>query len=189
MATLTPRRWTRAEYDHLVDLGIFEAERIELIGDQLVVAEPKSPYHVTAVCLTDDALRAVLPPGWHVRTQAPITVDDESEPEPDIAVVPGALDAYRDEHPQRPPLAIEVADVWLDVDRTHKASLYARGGIQDYWIVNLIDRVLEIYREPVRDVAEPYGWRYRSVQRLPPSATATPLAIPSARIAVADFLP
>ncbi|MBI1736669.1 MAG: Uma2 family endonuclease [Candidatus Rokubacteria bacterium] len=186
---LALRHWKRAEYDRLIDLGVFVDEPLELIGGQRVVAEPKGPYHVTGVALTADALRATLPAGWHVRTEAPIALDDDSEPEPDIAAVPGSYDDYLHAHPARPALVVEVSDLQLDFDRTHKASLYARGGIADYWIVNLIDRVLEIYREPVRDTSAPYGWRYGSVRTLPPTATATPLAIPSASVAVADLLP
>lgn len=128
---VTLRRWKRTEYERLVDLGVFAGEPIELIGGQLMVAEPQGSCHVAGVVKTD----------------------------------------------------------YSDFDRIRKGSLYARGGIADYWIVNLIDRVLEIHREPVRDTAAPYGWRYRSVQTLPPTASATPLAIPSARVAVADLLP
>ena len=186
---LTLRHWKRAEYDRLIDLGVFADEPLELIGGQLVVAEPKGPYHVTGVARTADALRAALPAGWIVRTEAPIALDDDSEPEPDLAAVPGTHRDYRDAHPSRPALVIEVSDAGLDFDRTHKASLYARGGIEDYWILNLIDGVLEIRREPVRDAAAPYGWRYASVQTLPRATRAAPLAIPSACVAVEDLLP
>ncbi len=88
-APLTLRRWTRAEYDRLVDLGVLHGEPVELIGGQLVVAEPQGSYHATAIGAVDDALRAALPPGWVVRAQMPVALDDESEPEPDLAVVPG----------------------------------------------------------------------------------------------------
>ena len=79
-APLTARRWTRFEYDRLVELGMFEREPLELIGGQLVVAEPQYPYHASGVSSADYAVRAVLPPGWMVRTQAPVALDDESEP-------------------------------------------------------------------------------------------------------------
>jgi Uma2 family endonuclease len=86
-AAVTLRRWKRVEYDRLIDLGVFEGDNIELIAGQLVVAEPKGPYHSSAVGTVDHALRAVLPPGWIVRTQSSISLDDESEPEPDLVVV------------------------------------------------------------------------------------------------------
>ena len=188
-APLTLRRWKRAEYERLVDLGLFQSDPVELIGGQLVVAEPQGSYHATAVGAADDALRAVLPPGWIVRAQMPVALDDESAPEPDLAVVPGTRADYRESHPSRPALVLEVADSSLDFDRQHKGSLYARAGVQDYWIVNLIDRVLEVYRDQGPDQSAPYGWRYRSVETLPPPAVVVPLAPPSAQIAVADLLP
>jgi Uma2 family endonuclease len=86
-------------------------------------------------------------------------------------------------------LVVEVADSSLHFDRRHKGSLYARGGVQDYWIVNLVERVLEVYREPAPDALAPYGWHYRSVERLAPPATITLHALPAVRIAVADLLP
>jgi Uma2 family endonuclease len=186
---LTLRRWRRAEYDRLVDLGVFEGEPIELIGGQLVVAEPQYPYHASAINAADYALRAVLPPGWIVRTQAPVSLDDESEPEPDLAVVPGRPADYRHAHPARPVLAVEVAESSLAFDRHHKGSLYARAEIQDYWIVNLVDRVLEVYRDPGPDASTAYGWRYRSVTTLAPPAIVVPLAFTAAQVAIADLLP
>jgi Uma2 family endonuclease len=186
---LTLRRWQRVEYDRLVDLGIFEGEPIELIGGQLVVAEPQGAYHVSAISKVDYALRAMLPPGWLVRVQAPISLDDESEPEPDLAVVPGAPGDYHDAHPSRPALLIEVADSSLAFDRERKGSLYARAGVADYWIVNLVDRALEVHREPVPDAAAAHDWRYASIVRLGPSASVTALAFADRRILVSDLLP
>ena len=77
---LTLRRWQRAEYDRLVDLGVFAGEPIELIGGQLLVAEPQAPYHASTIGMVDDALRAMLPAGWLVRCQAPLSLDDERHP-------------------------------------------------------------------------------------------------------------
>jgi len=185
---LTMWRWQRAEYDRLVDLGVFRGAPIELIGGQLVVAEPQGAYHASAVSAVDYALRAVLPPGWIMRLQAPISLDEESEPEPDLAVVPGRPADYRTAHPAHPVLAIEVAESSLDFDRDQKGSLYARARIEDYWIVNLADRVLEVYRHPEPDPSASHGWRYRSVILLAPPGVVVPVAFPSSRIAVADLL-
>ena len=182
-------RWTRIEYDRLVDLGAFEGEPIELLVGQLIVAEPKGAYHTAAVTVAEYALRAALPSGWIARTQAPVSLDEESEPEPDLVVVPGRPGNYCDAHPEHAALAIEVAHASLDFDRRDKGSLYARAGIADYWIVNLVDRALEIYRDPVRDPTAVHGWRYRSVTTMTPPASAVPLAFASSRIAVADLLP
>lgn len=185
---LTARRWRRQEYDRLVELGVLEGEPIELIGGQLLVAEPQGPYHASAITAVDYALRAVLPAGWIVRLQAPVWLDDESEPEPDLAVVPGEPGDYRDAHPARPTLAIEVAESSLGFDRERKGSLYARAGIIDYWVVNLVDGVLEVYREPVPDPGAAFGWRYESVTRLKPPATVALLGVPSCRVPVTALL-
>jgi Uma2 family endonuclease len=187
---LRTRRWSRIEYDRLIECGFFQPEdRIELIGGELVVAEPKGTAHSTAVGLVDDALREVFGPGWAVRGQDAIAPDDESEPEPDVAVVSGTRRDYRDAHPTRPVLVVEVAESSLRFDRERKGSLYARAGIADYWILNLVDRVLEVYRTPMSDPAAPFGWRYTSVEIWGPEALVTPLAAPGARLIVADLLP
>ena len=184
------RRFTRAEYDRMIELGVLhEDERIELIGGQLMVAEPKGAPHYTATQKTARALEAAFGPGWNIRREGPVGLDDDSEPEPDVAVVPGSLDDYRSEHPARPVLTVEVSESTLVIDRRHKGSLYARAGLADYWIVNLIDRVVEIYRDPVPDSRAPFGWRYSRREVLDASARVTPLAAPEARIPVASFLP
>src|SRR3989449_3343939 len=189
-APLTPRRWRRVEYERLVDLGAFDDdEPIELIGGQLIVAEPKGSEHATAVEMAGDALRAALPAGWIVRGQNPVSLDDESAPEPDIAVVQGSHAYYRHAHPARPALIIEVAESSLTFDRIEKGSLYARAGIGDYWIVNLVDRILEAYRDPGADPSAAYAWRYRSAVSLRPPDVVVPLEFTSSRIAVADLLP
>ena len=186
---LTSRRWTRAEYDRLVALGVLHGEPVELVGGQLFVAEPQGSYHASALGTAGDALRAALPQGWLVRIQMPVALDDESEPEPDLAVVPGAWANYRAGHPSRPALVVEVAESSLAFDREEKGSLYARGGVRDYWIINLVDHALEVYRDPGPDPAAPYGWRYQAVEQLGPAAAISPLELPAVRVAVSDLLP
>jgi Uma2 family endonuclease len=192
VAELEPaiRRWTRVEYEQLIDKGVFApGERLELIDGLLLVAEPQSAYHFTTVRLVALALTRAFGEGWDVRAEGPIALDDDSEPEPDIAVVRGSLRDYLTAHPADPVLVVEVALTSLAFDRRRKASLYARAGRPEYWIVNLVDRVLEVRREPARSAPAPYGWHYRSVEVLGPGDTASPLAAPAARIAVADLLP
>jgi Uma2 family endonuclease len=188
-APFTLRRWRRVEYDRLVSLGAFDNDAIELIGGQLIVSEPKGSEHATAVGMAEDALRAALPAGFIVRGQDPVALDEESAPEPDLAIVRGSRADYRHAHPARPVLIIEVAESSLRFDRVTKGSLYARAGIEDYWIVNLIDRVVEVYRNPGADVTAPWGWRYMSVERLTPPDAVTPLGVPAASISVAALLP
>src|SRR5207249_5963995 len=124
------RRFSRAEYERLIDLGVFQpGEEIELIGGELMVAEPQGAPHYTAIRKTAKALEAAFGPGWEVRTEGPIGLDDESEPEPDVAVVPGAPEDYARAHPPRAALTVEVAEPSLALDRVRKGSLYARAGL------------------------------------------------------------
>ena len=184
------RRWTRREYRKLGELGILrEDEPVELIDGQLIVAEPKGTPHSTAVALTADALHRAFGAGWLVRQQDPIAIGDHSEPEPDVVVVPGSPRDYLDDHPARPVLLVEVAEASLLYDRHHKGSLYARAGLADYWIVNLVDRRLEVYRRPAEDPGAEFGWRYLGVEILAAGSSVAPLARRGARIAVADLLP
>lgn len=187
-APLTVRRWSRAEYERLVDLGVFRGDPVELLGGQLIVAEPQSSPHATAVGAADDALRAVLPAGVFVRAQMPLALDEESAPEPDLAVVAGRRSDYRAGHPASAVLVVEVADSSLRFDREDKGSLYARAGVPEYWIVNLIDRVVEVYRDPGADTSAAHGWHYRSAMRLGPAETVEPVGLPSARIRISDLL-
>ena len=168
---------------------MLDREPVELIGGHLVVAEPHGSYHASTLGAAGDALRAALPPGWLVRVQLPVALDDESEPEPDLAVVPGEWTEYRAAHPSRPALVVEVSESSLAFDRSEKGSLYARAGIGDYWIVNLVDGVLEVYREPDPDPTALYGWRYRVARRLQRVDVVSPLALPSVRVGVAALLP
>ena len=184
------RRFTRAEYDHLIELGVFQPEeKIELLGGELIVAEPKRAPHYTAVVKTARALEAAFGPGWYVRREGPVGLDDDSEPEPDVAVVPGTPEDYSRAHPSRPVLTVEVAESSLALDRQRKGSLYARAGLGDYWVLNLVDRVLEVYREPAADAAALFGWRYTRSEVFPADARVTPLAAPGASVVVSALLP
>jgi Uma2 family endonuclease len=184
------RRWTRVEYDRLIDVGIFRpGEHLELLGGHLIVSEPQGTLHAVAVGLVDDALRACFGSGWAVRVQMPIALDDESEPEPDVVVVPGTQRDYELAHPACPPLLVEVAESSFAADRGTKAALYARAGIADYWILNLVDHVLEVCRDPVTAAAQPSGWRYRDIAVLRPGASIAPLARPDVPVEVAALLP
>ena len=184
------RRWTRMEYQKLGEVGILaEDEPVELLDGQLVVAEPKGAPHATMVRLTARALTRAFGDGWLVSTQDPIALDDVSEPEPDVVVVPGSELDFFDAHPARPALIVEVAETSLYYDRGRKASAYARAGLPDYWIVNLVDWRVEVYRRPATDNSAELGWRYLDVALLTPSASIVPLARPDVVIAVSDILP
>ena len=120
--------------------------------------------------------------------QLPVALDDESEPEPDACVVRGDPRDYRDAHPTHPVLIVEVSESRLGFDRAFKGSLYARAGIADYWVVNIRERQLEVYREPVPDLAAQFGFRYARTSTHRAGDHVSPLAAP-VEIAVADLLP
>lgn len=192
MQTTYPRtrRWTRVEYDRLIEKGMFQpGERLELLAGNLVVREPQGDPHTLAVELVNEALRTAFGPEWRVRVQLPIALDEESEPEPDVSVAPGRVRDSTEAKPSRLALVLEIAESSLALDREHKGGLYARARVPEYWIVNLVDRVLEVYRDPRPDATASYGWAYRSVQSLSAEEYVSPLAAPTARVPVADLLP
>jgi Uma2 family endonuclease len=184
------RAWTRAEYDQLIARGSFRHdEHLELLGGQLVVREPPGSRHAVAIELAHRALQRAFGPAWRVRVQLPVALEEESEPEPDLSVVAGDPRASSLSHPADPVLIVEVAETSLTFDREHKGSLYARAGVMDFWIVNLVDRELEVYRDPVAAPRAPFGWQYEQRQSLPASGIISALANPSAGISVADLMP
>src|SRR5262249_17416938 len=155
------------EYGRLIEEQVFRPdERLELLGGELVVREPHGDLHTLAVELVNEALTAAFGAEWRIRVQLPVALDEESEPEPDLSVAAGRARERREPKPSRPVLVVEVADSSLAVDRAYKGSLYARAGVPDYWIVNLVDHTLEVYRDPEPDATASFGWSYRRVQRL-----------------------
>jgi Uma2 family endonuclease len=183
---LTPRRWRRVEYERLVDLGVFAGERLELLDGLLVVREPQGSPHAAMAAKVGYVVGAAFEGPWHVRLHSPLALGEHSEPEPDVAVVAGKPEDYVTGHPSTAALVIEVADASLRLDRRFKAAIYAQARLAEYWIVNLVDRTLEVHRrpEPAAD-----GWRYCSLDVLRPPAHVSPLAAPTATIPVVDLLP
>jgi Uma2 family endonuclease len=183
------RGWTREEYYCMGDLGFFQGQRVELIEGEIMVLSPQKAEHWTTTDRVAELLRVSFGSGYHVRMQGPIDFGQVSEPEPDIAVVAGSRAQYATHHPTTAVLIVEIAESRLNYDRTRKASLYARAGIADYWIVNLVDKQLEVRRDPRPDPSQPYGHGYASVTILVPPAVVNPLAAPQVSLAVADLLP
>jgi Uma2 family endonuclease len=185
--TIRTRRWIRREYGRLVDLGVLhEDEPIELLEGRLVVAEPQRSPHAAAIDFAADALRRAFGPGWRVRVRLPLALGHASEPEPDVAVVRGEARDYLAEHPTTAALVVEIADASLGLDRRVKARIYARAEIADYWVVNLVDRVVEVHRDPAGAGRAP---RYRDVATVRAGERVAPLAAPFAAIPVAELLP
>ena len=189
MANYETRRFSRVEYEKMIDLGVFQpGEAVELLGGHLLVAEPQGAAHYTAIVKTARALQAAFGIAAYVRTQGPIGLDDESEPEPDVAVVPGSVEDYGGVHPSRAVLIVEVAESSLAFDREYKGSLYARGGVPEYWVLNLVERRLEVYREARPDRTAVFGWRYTRAHVAAAGDRVTPLAVASG-VSVAHLLP
>jgi len=178
-----PRVWDRADYERLVSAGILgPGDRVELLEGEIIEMSPEKSRHAAAVDLAVDALRRRLGASHTIRVQHPLAVSDTSEPEPDLAVVSGSPRDYVDRHPSSADLLVEVSDTSLEYDRTKKARVYAGAGIPEYWIVNLVESVLEVHRDPGRS-------GYRSVTTRRPGETVSPLAVPGAEIAVTELLP
>src|SRR5262249_32733693 len=150
---------------------------------------PQQSAHATAIGKTAAALRRAFGAGYFDRLQLPLALGPGSEPEPDVAIAPGEPDDYADEHPKSALLVVEVSDKTLRYDRTRKASLYAKAGIRDYWVLDLVHRRLEIRREPEPAPEEPFGYGYGVVNTYGPSDVVSCLAAPDHPILVADLLP
>ena len=138
----------RVEYDRLVDLGAFDAERIELLYGVLVRMSPHGPPHDATIEQLTELLVALFRGRARVRVQSSFAASDESEPEPDLALVPIA--DYSREHPSRAHLVVEVSASSLAIDRGVKARLYAESGVPEYWVVNVIDGLIEVHTGIVR---------------------------------------
>jgi Uma2 family endonuclease len=169
--------------------GLFAGKRVELIEGMVVEMAAMSRPHWAASNLAGDALRRIFTEGYVVTTNLPAYLGEFSDPEPDIAIIPGSPRDYLEDTPTRPLLVVEVSDTSLRYDQTWKAGLYAMNAVPDYWIVNLVDRRLEVRRGPSEDAGQPFGFGYRSLTVLTPADLVSPLANPDASIRVGDLLP
>jgi Uma2 family endonuclease len=189
--TMNPRpyRWTREEYLQMIDLGWFADKRVELIRGEVIEMPSQYDLHLAAIIKGLDALRLAFGSGYTVRPQGSLDLSPHGIPDPDLAVTVGSLAGVARTIAKSALLVVEVSDSSLAYDRNHKAPLYAAGGIADYWIVNLVQCQLEVYRDPVADSTQLFGFRYNSRMILDPADVVSPLAAPQASIAVADLLP
>jgi len=187
-AAVQARHWSRQDYERLVSAGMFHPEeRLELVEGEILQMSPQGSAHATAVSLVESALREAFGSDYLIRIQMPLALDPDSEPEPDIAVIIGSPRDYRNAHPNIAELVVEVADTTIEYDRKRKAPLYAKAGIQEYWILNILDRQLEVFSLPARDNSSSRPYHERKI--LTPSETVSPLHLPEMSILVADLLP
>ncbi len=183
------RRFTVDEYARMGDAGIFAPdERVELIEGEIIKVSPQNPPHARLISRLTTRLVRLFGDTHEVRVQLPLTLGLASEPEPDFTLVPLKGNNAPRRHPEVADLVIEIADSSLRLDRRRKASVYAKFGLPDYWIVNTRDGRLEVRRDPAERPEAPYGWDYASLTVLAPGQTLSPLRIPGVSFAVEDLL-
>ena len=184
MTLLDIRLLTVQEYHRMAEIGILdEDERVELLAGQIVKMAVKGTAHGAAIARTKILLDNRLGEEIFVRLQDPVRLNDYSEPEPDIAVVVPDPLYYEDHHPTPSEvyLIIEVADTTLRTDLGIKANLYAQSGIADYWVLDVNNRQLHVFREPNQE-------GYQSIVVLGDDASISPLQFPDISFMVGDML-
>ncbi len=158
-------RWTRERFDALVAAGEFDDQPVELLEGVLVEVSPQGGAHARSVSRLAKRLTLALGPRYTVRSQAPLAASPASEPEPDIAVIDATADEGED-HPATAHLVIEVSATSQRTDLAHKPPIYAGAGVPEYWVVDLVRRVVVVHREPL-PAAGGVAAGYRSVAELP----------------------
>ncbi len=176
MTTIQVKSFTLEEYHQLTKIGFFkEDDHIQLINGELIEMAAKGTIHETCLRKLWKELPIVIGNRATLQSQAPITIPPKSEPEPDFAIIKNRDDDYLSSHPQGTDilLVIEVADSSIDYDQTVKIPLYAKAGIADYWIFNLLDNCLECYSEPYQNQQGKFGYSSKRIF-LPPQVISLP---------------
>lgn len=163
----------------LVNQGALDDARVELLLGSLVEMTSQGPLHADIVRRLTERFAGRLPATVQLRIQSPLAVSDDSEPEPDVAIVPAG--DYTAAHPQQALLVIEVAHTSVLKDRGIKATLYATSGVPEFWLVNLADHVVEVHRRPT-------AGRYDLVERAVGAQLLSPTAFPDIQIRAGDLL-
>lgn len=182
------RRWSVDEYYRMAELGMFRGQHVELIDGEILQKCPHDAVHAMCVALAHAALRECFGSGHTVRVRLPLRFSDDTEPEPDLAVVSGSPRDYL-EHPTTALLVVEVSVSTLDYDLHRKAGLYARAGVPDYWVLDIASRRLLTFREPVADATRPFGFRYALTSSVSDTDQISPIHRPDAVIRVESLLP
>lgn len=181
-------RFSKDQFYRMAKEGYFYDARVELINGELIIMPPEGKWHAWGVDMMQELLKLALGSNFWVRGQHSLDLSPFSVPAPDLAVIPRRLDQGPTDTPTTALLIIEISDSTLGTDRVRKGSLYASVGIQDYWIVNYVHRCIEVYRNPVEDAKEEFGWRYASTTTHEAGEIAM-LAVPTAKIEVAKLFP
>jgi Uma2 family endonuclease len=184
-----PHRWTLAEYHELYKTGLFQDKKVMLLDGVLYVMVMPNPPHDTTLNLTLEIVRALCPPGYHVRNQQGFDIGTSNDPGPDLGIVPGSIRDYATKTPTTALMIGEVAESTLSIDTTKKAELYATAAVPEYWVIDLVNRQLHVFRDPQTLPAGLGAIAYRTHLTLSPSDTVSPLAAPNTTVRVADLLP
>lgn len=165
-------RFTVAQYQRMISNGIISADaRIELLNGKVVNKMARNPPHDTSLSLTQRELEAVFSAEWYIRVQMAVVLGKFSQPEPDIAVVLSPITRYLRQHPTTKDtgMLVEIADSSLLLDRRDKAPIYAAGRIPWYWIVNVAEKIVEVYSDPKGGVSAEYRKRqdYSTAEKVP----------------------
>ena len=175
-----PLRFRWDPYQRMVDSGALDGVRVMFIDGELIPMAAMLEPHMTGISLASFELRRAFGPGFYIRVQGPLRQGD-NDPEPDLAVVPGGPRDYK-RMPTGALLVVEVADSSFYYDTGKKAEIYAAAGLLDYWVLDVEDRRLLVFRDP-----SPTG--YLTKQTLAETESLAPLAAPASPISVADLLP
>ncbi|WP_089130635.1 Uma2 family endonuclease [Tolypothrix sp. NIES-4075] len=166
MNVVTPKRFTIDEYHRLISLGFLtESDHIELIQGELIQMTAKGTPHTVCSSILCRQLDRLLGDRVVIRGQDPITLPNNSEPEPDVVIARGRDEDYLAHHPYAEDilLVIEISDSTLTYDQTTKLKLYAEAGIDDYWIVNLNARQLERYNQPYQNAQGEFNYLSKQI--------------------------
>jgi Uma2 family endonuclease len=180
------KRWTKKEYHTQVDRGAFRGQRIFLYRGELIEMPPMGSLHAFGITNLTEWLSRAFNPQYRVRIQQPLETPGQSVPEPDGAVVTREQ-MRRRPHPNEALFLIEVSDSSLELDR-EKALEYAAASVPEYWIVNMPDQCVEIFRQPVADATAALGFRYASHRICGREETIAPLLRPEESIPVASLV-
>lgn len=184
------RGWAVDEFEKLFDAGFFAPEaKLELIEGEVFEKMSQNEPYIRAILLAQYKFLQVYGSSRLVCVQIPLILGDNSKPEPDIAIVQGELGDPDALPATTAELVVEISDATLRADQTTKAALYARAQIAEYWIVNLVDRTLEVRRQPFEQTDALFGWNYRSTQILLPGESVSPLRAPGNSVKVDELLP
>lgn len=181
-----PMKWTKKFYLQAAELGLFEGQRCYLFRGEVIVMSPMGFEHAESTTNLNHILMGLFGRTHRVRIQMPFDVPGESMPEPDVAIVTYSA-SQRKPCPKEAALVVEVSFSSRAIDRK-KAKEYAAAQVPEYWILDVIDRRLEVYRNPRPDPTEPLGFTYDPPTFVEESGSVRPLAMPDAEVKVADLL-